>query len=623
MLDLYKPDGSIDEVALEQELTNAMNDPNYPAADRSKLDALVNTPEGAQAIKDITKKVISQAKQQLGGSKPPAASKQSGGIVPPPQGPTPTVDKNGNPIGADPTKIAFVKLLEFISNTFYRTDENNDILVELSKKGKSDNFYDLRRIVLSEQIVDQFGEMGLPRFLIYYHELGHHLYSQGVFKLIKAWEKLVAPSPIAWDPKYMHLFNWIEDLYIEEKIVQDYSYLTDVVTCIKKLPVDYDIKRIEYAFNYWYNYLAPTPALTYTDQVQFKAYMLRLLNLRKSGKTRFGHGIVTTLSMKKSRETRFVELLIEFYDWCVDRKIFPDNKPLPQLQNPNNHLQQPGGGNGQGTPQAGQQGSDGGTHDEHSGQVGKNIQPFQEVAPIKKPTTFFKDEIQAEKVMIDKQMLDMTQRVQTDSYSLDGLFTAKYKNTAIIQPRVIVPNFFNPSRLMDQILFKMKQHTYMNVAIYRDISGSTEGARHRMMHHVCELLYKEIPVDITYYLYSSGHVSIIEVPYIPWENSNKVPSIYKKNPLYNQLTGGTNSDAIADVITQQLSDKWLNIILTDGDLDALMQRDNIYALLKNVFVVTVGSKVDDQLLNVEIKDKLDVQKIIPTLSTITLDYNEK
>jgi len=615
MLDLYKPDGTIDEIALEQELTNAMNDPNYPEEDRNKIDDLADTPEGRQAIKNITARTLAKAAKAT----PPAPQQTPGGTPPPQAGPVLTVDVNGNPINVDPTKAAFVKLLEFISNTFYRTDENNEIIVQLSNKSKADNFYDLHRIVLSEQIVDQFGEMGLPRFLIYYHELGHHLYSQGVFKLVKAWEKLQAPSPIAWDPKYMHLFNWIEDLYIEDKIVQDYPYLTDVVTCIKKLPVDYDIKRIEYAFNYWYNYFAPTPALSYTDQVQFKAYMLRLLKLRSSGTTRFGHGILTTLSLKKSRETRFVELLIEFYEWCVVKKIFPDNKALPQLQNPNNHLAQPG--NGTGT--SGGQGSDGGTHDAHSGQVGKNIQPFQEVAPIKNPTTFFKDEIEAEKVLVDKQMLDMTQRIQTDNYSLDGLFTAKYKESAIIQPRVIVNNFFNPSRLMDQVLFKMKQHTYMNVAIFRDVSGSTEGERHLMMHHVCELLYKEIPVDITYYLYSSGHISIIEVPYVPWEDSNKVPVIYQKNPLYQQLTGGTNSDAIADVITQQLSDKWLNIILTDGDLDALMGRSNIYALLKNVFVVTVGSKVDDQLLNVEIKDKLDIQTIVPKLSTITLDYNEK
>ena len=88
------------------------------------------------------------------------------------------------------------------------------------------------------------------------------------------------------------------------------------------------------------------------------------------------------------------------------------------------------------------------------------------------------------------------------------------------------------------------------------------------MHYVCEQLVKDIPVNITYYLYASGDVSIIEVPYIPWEESAIVPQPYKENPLYAQLSGGTNSDAIADVITQQLSDKWLNIIVTDGDLTA-------------------------------------------------------
>ena len=46
------------------------------------------------------------------------------------------------------------------------------------------------------------------------------------------------------------------------------------------------------------------------------------------------------------------------------------------------------------------------------------------------------------------------------------------------------------------------------------------------------------------------------------------------------MTGGTNSGAIADVITEQLNDKWLNIIITDGDLSDLMHRDNINSLLE-------------------------------------------
>ena len=98
----------------------------------------------------------------------------------------------------------------------------------------------------------------------------------------------------------------------------------------------------------------------------------------------------------------------------------------------------------------------------------------------------------------------MSQRIQSEATTLDGLFSARDKDSSLIQSKVNVPNFFNPNRLVDQVLFKEKLHVYMNVAIYRDVSGSTTGNTHTLMHQVCEQLYKDIPVNITYYLYASG-----------------------------------------------------------------------------------------------------------------------
>lgn len=538
-------------------------------------------------------------------------------------------------------KQAYVKVLEFITNTFYKTDENDIISVELSKgPSKGENFYDTKRIVLSEGLVDAFGELNLPRFLIYYHELGHHLYSHGLFELQKKWQA-ITQGPLAWNKKYEHLLNWIEDFYIENKLIQEHSYLTDVLTCIKKLPPEYDINKIEYAFNYWYINQAPTPALSYVDQIAFKAYITKLLNLRGTKIVRFGKGIVTNLSIKTSVETKFALLIIEFYNWCVTKGIFPDDSALPPLQNPNNHLEIEQGSNDQsssnqethqqeqndqdqGNQQSDQDQGDqqnnnsSGTSSDHSGQVGKTDE-YTEVTHIKSPTTVFKEELATENKLIQKELLDMSQRIQTDITTIDGLFTTTYKDSCIIQPKVNVLNFFNPKRLIDQVLFKEKQHTYMNVAIYRDISGSTSGQIHRLMHYVCEQLYKDISVDITYYLYSSGPISIVEVPYVPWEDTYAMPLIYQQNPVVQQLRGGTNSDAIADVITQQLSDKWLNIIITDGDLDALMRRDNITALLKNVFVIAVHGNVPNGLLGIKIETLSDLNKINPVLSTININ----
>jgi len=530
-------------------------------------------------------------------------------------------------------KKAFAKVLEFVTNNFYKTDENDFITVNIEKHTKDINFYDTKRIVLAEGLIDAFGALNLPRFLVYYHELAHHLYSQGYFNLLKVWNT-IKQGPLTWNPSYEHLLNWIEDFYVEDKILKEHSYLTDVLNCIKKLPPEYDINRIEYAFNFWYINQAATPALNYTDQLAFKAYITQLLALRGTTTSRFGQGILTTVSIKQSTETKFALLIIEFYNWCVAKGIFPADKSLPSLQNPNNHLENidDGNGNANGDANGDNSSSDGqdqsssdnkGAYSDHSKQVGKsNIGNYQEVQHIKSPTTVFKDELVQESKLIKKELLDMSQRLQAEETTLDGLFNLTYKDSAIIQPKVIIPNFFNPNRIADQILFREKQHTYMNVAIYRDISGSTTGRIHTIMSAVCEQLFKDISVDITYYLYASGDISIIEVPYIEWEDSNNIPDIYKQNPLFSQLHGGTNSDAIADVITQQLSEKWLNIIITDGDLDQLMRRDNIMELLKNVFVVYVGvneSYIVDGLLGVVVNDLEDLDKINPVLSTINLN----
>lgn len=528
-------------------------------------------------------------------------------------------------------KEAFVKILEFLTNNFYNPN-TTPIQVILDNQSRGNNYFDGSKIVLSSELVDAFAAINVPRFIIYYHELGHVLYSDGYFKLIQRWQNITS-GPMLWKENYAHLFNWIEDYYIEEKILQNYSYLTDVIRCITKLPPEYDINRIEYAFNYWYVNQAPTPALSYVDQIAFKAYITKLLTLRKYNIIPFGSGVLTNLAIKPSNDTNFVLTLIDFYNWCVSKKIFPPDKPLPKLSTPNGHLEAEGGdgdsdpADTEGDPnnpsdpgdpatQANPKGSSKkGSYSPHSHKVG---QGFKEAYHLKKSTDFLKDELVQENKLIDHQLLDMTQVIQAQRCTVDGLFTNRYRKTATLQSKIILPNFYNPNRLIDQVLFKKRRRTYMNVAIYRDISGSTSGQVHSLMHEVCEFLMNEIPVDITYYLYASGDISIIQVPYISWKDSGTIPEVYSKNPLFSQLDGGTNSGAIADVITQQLSDKWLNIIITDGDLTDLKSRDNISALLKNVFVVFVGAQKTDEFLGLSIKNTDDIANILPVLTSLEL-----
>jgi hypothetical protein len=532
------------------------------------------------------------------------------------------MEENKKPV--DPIKQAYANVLQFITNNFY-TSDGKEIQVVINNEDNN-NHYDGNKIVLSESMLDAYGTLNLPRFLIYYHELGHHLYSKGMFLFLDTWSKITS-GPLKWIKHYHHLINWIEDFFIEKQLKKEHAYLTDVIDCIRKLKPSYDITKIEYAFNYYYVNEAPTPALPYADQLVFKGYVDKLLTLRSTNTTRFGNGILTTLSIKQSVETQFALTIIEFYNWCVSKKIFDNtnNPPPPPLKNPNQHLQKADNKKDltdfmqsiTDQMKDGKTISKGSSLSEHSHKIGE-FQYYKEESPIKEPTDLLKEELVQEKTLINKELLDMSQRMQVEQSTLDGLFTAKYKDSINIQPKVNVLNFFNPNRIADQNLFLEKGHTYMNVAIYRDISGSTAGETHRLMSVVCEQLFKDIPVDITYYLYSSGEVSIIEVPYIKWDNDKQTPKEYLNNPLYEQLGGGTNSDAIADVITTQLSDKWLNIIVTDGDLNSLMHRENIHALLQNVFVVSVHSSLQENLKGISVHKDADAKHINTVLQSVNL-----
>ena len=384
----------------------------------------------------------------------------------------------------------------------------------------------------------------------------------------------------------MHLLNWIEDLYIEDKLVQDYPFLKDIVHCLKLITVPYDILDIDKAFNHFYIKGHASPTLAAQDAYYFTSTIKQLLSLRSSNN--FGKGPITLLSAR-SKETQFIKLIIEFYNWCVAHNIFDASQTLPPLSNPNMVLNN--GGNTGSTSQQQQidpnnSPDQGGSYSDHSHMVGGMYESVPKFDP--QETAIFSEKFVAEQKLI-KDELAKQYRIESVETSLDGLFNSLFKDSSIIQPKVIVQNFFNPNRLIDQVLFKAPQKSFNNVSIYRDISGSTHGHIFKLINNICKYLDDKIPVAYNFYLYASGAISILQTTFEDWDDMNNVPDVYYNDPTYQQLGGGTNSSAIADVMSEQLNDKWLNIIVTDGDLYDLMSRDNIEALLDNVFVISVES----------------------------------
>ena len=446
------------------------------------------------------------------------------------------------------------KIFEKITNNFY-TDEPVSVII--TKQGGAN--YLSNTINISEEIMEVFRKGNLPRFSVYYHELAHHLYSSGMFKHEAKW-RAITSGPLEWHQKYHHLINWIEDFYIEETLLKQYPYLSDTIKCLKLLTPEYNPQHIKYTFNHFYMYGVPNNALTYDDQLVFVDYINELLGYRRH--QLFGEGVVTNLKIKPGRDTLFAVRLVEFYNWCVSKGIFEPDEELPDLTHPTSYIT---------------------VSDPNSGKVGKIIKENF----ITKGGDSTKIPVELERTIINRELLNMTQVYQGDQGTKDGLFNTGWKESNTIQPKVNVPHFFNPYKLMEQNLFYERKRTFTEVSIFRDISGSVGYQTHKLMDQAIALLMNEIPVDVHYYLYASGEISILEVPYVPWPDINKIPEVYENNELFQKLGGGTNSDAIADVITQQLNDRHFNIILTDGDLNALMRRDNIAALLKNVYVIGV------------------------------------
>lgn len=512
---------------------------------------------------------------------------------------------------------AIARVFERVINNFYK----QGVSVVLSDTPDT-AYCEGTKITLPLHLLEEFTTQKLPRFTVLYHELGHALYSEDMTTFINKWKNLSSTfGPILYDNKYHHLINWIEDFYIEKKLFEDYPYLQDILGCLKRLTVPYDINDLDKCFNYYYQKGHASLTLSPTDAYMFTNYINDLLHYRDSNS--FGKGPISLLS-NKSNETKYIRTLIDFYNWCVSKGIFDDNVYHPALSNPNNILQSSGGNpsnvqqsngqtsNNQSDANASNE-SAGGSYSDHSHIVGELL----EVVPTfdSKEAKIFNEQFVSEEKLIQAEILD-SNRVESKVNSLEGLFSSTYSDTSIMQSRIIIPNFFNPNRLIDQVLFEKPNKTFNKVSVYRDISGSTHGDTFKLINSICEYLNNKIPIEYNFYLYASGDISIMETQYQYWDNHYDTIELYEHNPIYQQMSGGTNSSAIADVITEQLDDKWLNIIITDGDLHDLMRRDNIQSLLENVFVISVdnNSILNDVPNKIIINDESEIDSIAQTLN---------
>lgn len=474
--------------------------------------------------------------------------------------------------------------LEFITNTFYAPTEKY-IKVEIGEG----NYYDRDKIVLDYSLMSRFAANNLPVLVVFYHEVLHKDLSEAIFNLESNWSR-VKSGPIAYKEKYHHLLNWVEDFYIEKKGLEKYPYLEDILHCIRRLPPEYNINEIQYAFNYYYQKNKPSPALK--DPGMFMYYINELYKLRDGA--RFGKGPL--LKLGSNTESQYANMIIAFYNFCVNEGIFAPDAVLPTLNNPNNFIVSvPATGTATATTTAVPAtasttvpvtattvpalASDTGSYTDDG-----TVEVYY-VEKTPQGGDALKVELDIEQEIFDRFDFDSSQTFQTERSTMEGYFNSKKELTTIIQGTVEVQNFFNPNKLIDGFLFTRPSKTFLNVAVFRDVSGSVSTLEHKMMDLCVKKIIEEVPSEIDYYLYSSN---LYKTEYVEWAKLRETPKEYSE--IMSHLGASTNSNLIADEISAQLDDKYLNIIITDGDLDRLMARDNIAGLLNNVYIIYIGKE---------------------------------
>lgn len=569
-------------------------------------------------------------------------------------------------------KQAITFTLEKISNLFYKSiiiknfnnrsivlTEDENINITLTEGFDNYFTFKFKEIVLSAPIMCDIALQNLPCFSLYYHELGHALYSKPLddfetmlkdnLDKIKAFINSTGILSLNHKPGlecmgvYAHLLNWIEDYYIERTIVKEYPYLTDIIDCLHQVQLkDVDLLTKENIFRYYYKYEQASPALTTQQQKEFINYINKFLMLRDN--PLFGTGTFTLLNSNKNISTMFCYLLFEFYDWCIKVGAIDPYKtsyaPLPtpiavlnkKTKNknnglPTNNIQQtlsgvssPNNLIGSSTNKNGANDRSG-THDTTmKGTIGE-LSFLGDVYEVYIPQIKSTPEMYTMATREMEQIRDTITYIESlnsTTETTDNLAVLFSKNkivTAIMQSTVKIKNFFNPNRIADKMLFLKNQPRFLNATVYRDVSGSTRGEIFKLIDKTCKYLFNIIPIEPEFYLYASGNIAdIVKTKYIPWENLNNPPNDYSKNALFQQLSTGTNSQAIGTVIRQQFNNNWLNIIITDGDLDGLYMCDDIYALLKNVFVIFIKrdfsqTKYKGIINYVVINDENDISKI--------------
>lgn len=470
----------------------------------------------------------------------------------------------------------FQKYLSAIYSTFYRVGGKVNIL-----PGHEGGFINLNtmEITLYSKLINDLWASGVPPLLVFYHEIGHVLYTE----LVK--EEMVEFQAGLTDAG-RKLLNWIEDFYIESKLMRqpEYAFIKPYIRMLHEVVPDFidDWERPIFALHYYYCYEGLTPLWMSADPnnniaVRFVNSINQLLQFRSTFKSKFGRG-------------RFQRAFEQFFKLCIDNGILVEDPASPGgvLDPVDTDALNKLLGNNPGQQEAGGHGSRNGTNP----QVQGTQPPNQGVAGDAYANTQG-DPNNPTNVRRTYKPLDPQKGFDKKLKDLMGLLTNEYQKTLFDTFKLkkkgkptLVPrtrNTTSPRSQVDPVAietmrpdiyleYMIEEFAYTAYNLFIDTSGSVG---HNMT-------YNQLAHDIIQLISTSS--------YKVFGYANEMVEWTQKDidDVLNLCgSGGTASNNIAEIVTEKKELGNLNIVMSDGDLSELCARDDIAEITKQYLFVFI------------------------------------
>lgn len=475
----------------------------------------------------------------------------------------------------------FEKYLTAVYGSFYKTAGKVHI-----KPGAEGGYVNLdsMEITLFEKLVNDLWSSGVPPLLVFYHEIGHVLYTTD--EATTYGKSINAESFV--------LFNWIEDFYVEERISKELYFIAPYIKMMHEVVPDFidDWDRPIFSFHYFYCYEGLTPR--WMDKKdpklgeQFKLYITRLKHLRASFTSSF------------ARE-KFVRLFEEFYVFCVKHGILTKETPPPPMDPSGKGAGTKGGGKEKGTGKGGAYtGGPGGAYEDdletgagseteeetseeegaYADDEGEDVPeskiirpPFKPLDPTKGFEPVFKDLMTLLEKDFEKSMFDSFKLAKKGKPELVPVTRPTISPRSMVDPIAIAT-----SRSDIYLEYITEEASYTAYNLFIDVSGS-------------------VGFDKTFNQLGKNIIDIIKhYPYAVYGYGDDVTKWDQKridSILSLHCTDGTESPIIGDIILEKRELGNLNIILSDGDLANLCRRKDIAEITKQylfIFIVSSYSK---------------------------------